>query len=142
MTAVCLAFAMFFTTVKESENDTKQQAPAAAVTKMNSVLAKKDFKAFYKTHCHKWLRDQISEDRFVEYMKSDAGQAITCLFVEVDKAIKQKKGNEILIARPQKKKNEYEFILVEAKESSSQKGRQWHLELKKEDGKWKLSDTD
>ncbi len=51
-------------------------------------------------------------------------------------------GQDVLIAQPQEDPDEYEFILVKAKHRRSQEHQQWHLELKKEDGKWKLMDTD
>ena len=142
MTATFLAVTLSLAIGAETGDANKTQTPKGAVKAMNTLLAKKDFQTLYKTHCHKHLRDQLGEAQFVEYMKSDRGEAIVKLFTEVQSAIKDKKGENVLIARTQEEKNEYEFILVQVKALPSRKGQQWHLELKKEDGKWKLMDTD
>lgn len=141
MLTTFLAVTLFLAVGAETD-DNKKQTPNDAVKAMNTLLAKKDFKALHKTHCHKHLRDQLDEAKFVEYMKSDRGTAIVKLFAEVQGAIKDKKGEDVLISRPQENKDEYEYILVQVKKRPSRKGQQWHLELKKEDGKWKLMDTD
>ena len=140
MVTTLLALTLFLTA--PPENDDHQQTPQDSVKAMNSLLVKKDFKTLYKKHCHKHLRDQLSEAEFVKYMKSDRGIAIVQLFAKVQSAIKNDKGDDFLIARPQEKKDEYEFILVHVEKLSSRKGQQWHLELKREDNQWKLTDTD
>ena len=140
MVTTLLALTLFLTA--PPENDDHQQTPQDAVKAMNSLLVKQDFKTLYKKHCHKHLRDQLGEAEFVEYMKSDRGIAIVQLFAKVQSAIKNNKGDDFLIARPQEKKDEYEFILVHVEKLSSRKGQQWHLELKREDNQWKLTDTD
>ena len=120
----------------------KESNPHDAVAMMRSLLEKKDYKTLYQDHCHKRLRDQVSQEAFIAYLTRGRGTGIVDLFAEVDNAIKQMKGREILIAGPQEQPDEYEFILVQVKKRRTRKGQQWHLELKKEDGKWKLIDTD
>lgn len=126
----------------QAEDETVTQTPSESVGEMNALLAKGDFKSFYEMHCLKHVHDQMSEKQFVDYMKNDSGAAVIKLFSQVDKAIREKAGEDILIARPQEKADEYEFILVEVKKRRSKIGEQWHLELKKVDGRWKLLDTD
>jgi len=109
---------------------------------MNALLAKKDFETFYRAHCHKHMRDQVDERRFVEYMKSERGSMIVALFEQVHDALKNKKGKDELIAQPHDAPDEYEYILVKLENSIRRNGEQWHLELQQEDGKWKLKDTD
>ncbi len=138
-----ILFAVPFVIVTAAGMDAgKAPAPNAAVAAMRSVLVAGEFNAFYNVHCHKHLRDQVDEKEFVEAMRGKRGEAIVNLFVEVDDALKGGKGEQVVIARSQEEPDEYEFILVQVKRSPSRKGQQWHLELKKEDGKWKLQDTD
>ncbi|RMF43487.1 MAG: hypothetical protein D6753_04995 [Planctomycetota bacterium] len=140
--AVTLLLAVFAQADDDQKKRTRKQTPKDAVEAINKLLAKKEFRTLYRTYCHKYLRDQIGEAEFIEFMKGEPGAAIVQLFAEVQKAIKDKNGKDVLIARRQERKDEYEFILVQVKQMPSRPGQQWHLELKKEDGKWKLLDTD
>lgn len=142
MTTTFLALTLLVAIGAGTTDNSKEQAPYDAVEAMHNLLLKKDFAAIYDTHCHKHLREQIGREQFVDYMKSDPGAAIIRLFADVQSAIKDKKGEDVLIARAPENPDEYEFILVQVKKGPSQKGQQWHLELKREDGKWKLIDTD
>jgi hypothetical protein len=142
MTTTFFALTLLVAVGAETTDNSKKQTPNDAVDAMYNLLLKKDFAAIYETHCHKHLRDQINKAQFVDYMKSDPGAAIVRLFADVQAAIKEKKGEDVLVARAQEKPDEYEFILVQVKKHPSRKGQQWHLELKREDGKWKLMDTD
>lgn len=118
----------------------KKQTPSDAVAAMNGLLVKKDFTGFYKKHCHKHLRDQIDEAKFVELMKGERGEPMLKLFAEVQAAIKDKKGEDVLASR--QTGDEYEYVVVRVAKLKDRKGEQWHLELMQEDGKWKLKDTD
>ncbi len=137
-----LAIAISLAAPPETEDGDKTPTVSETVAVMNSLFVKREFGEFYKTQCHKHLRDQVDEQEFIECMKGKDGAAILNLFSEVLDAIKQQKGEDVLIARPQDDPDEYEFILVQVRDSRSRGGRQWHLELKKEDGRWKLMDTD
>lgn len=125
-----------------ANDDAKPKSPNDAVADMAAVLAEKDFKKFYNERCHGHLRMQLNEEEFIEYMQSDAGDAIVNLFHEVLKAIEEGKGLDVLIARHEESPDAYEYILVEVKKSVRRNGEQWHLQLEKEDGVWKLLDTD
>mgnify|MGYP001590546353 CR=1 FL=1 len=118
----------------------QEQTPNEAVAAMNGLLVKKDFAGFYKEHCHKHLRDQIDEAKFVELLKGERGGPMLTLFAEVQAAIKDKKGEDVLASR--QNGDEYEYAVVRVAKLKDRKGAQWHLELMKEDGKWKLKDTD
>jgi hypothetical protein len=120
-------------------DDEEQAKQAVAV--MLAMLEKRDFAAFYRTHCHKHLRDQLSEQKFVEFMRSDQGKKLIEQFAAVREAIQQGKGNDTLFAQFNERDIEqYEFVLV--KERNSGGGRLWHLELQKEGGAWRLMDFD
>ncbi len=116
----------------------------AAVRAMRAVLAKGDYAGFYRDWCHPHIAAQVTAEEFVGHMKSDKGREIIRLYAEVLKHVDAKVGPEALIARPEEKEGQYEFILVSVKALSRGKRatQQWHLELGLHDGKWKLMDTD
>ena len=77
-------------------------------------------------------------------MKEDFGKGVIKLFSNAIKAIDEKAGPDVIVAQQQKAQDEYEFILTKVKKSNpiGRKGSPWHIELKLDDGKWKLMDTD
>jgi len=141
MTSLLAAVLLIVASHNADDNDTKQ-TPADAVATMNFMLASGDFTESYMSHCHKHLRDQIDENGFVKFMQSPRGKAIVDLFAAVEAAVKRKSGQDVVVAQRQENADEYEFILVQVKERFPRDGEQWHLELKIEDGEWKLMDTD
>ena len=117
----------------------------AAIRQMREILKKEDYRAFYQEHCHPHLHKQIEINAFERLMSTPRGEAMGIkLFNEVLDAVDGKADDKVLIARPQAEKDEYEFILVKVRDQlpAERKGRQWHLELKLDEGKWKLMDTD
>ena len=120
--------------------DDEEQAKQAVAVMLPS-LENGDFKTFYRTHCHKHIRDQLSEQEFINFMQSDKGKGVVDLFTAIVDAIQQGKGNDTLFADFDARDiQRYEFVLV--KERRAGEGRLWHLELQKEDGAWRLMDFD
>jgi hypothetical protein len=136
-----IAFAILISTLAAAANDPKP-TPAKAVEAMHELLAKQKFATFYEKHCHEHMRRQIEKDQFVEFMKGESGLPIIQLIADVHSGLNQKKGEDVLIGREVEGADEYEFILVPAMKMRTGKGQQWHLELKLEEGQWKLKDTD
>jgi len=141
MTTTIVALTLLVIAGAETTDADEKQTPNDAVAAVNVLLAQKDFAAFYDKYCHIHLRNQVTKQAFIEEMSSDRGAAMVRLFADVQAAIKAKKAEDVLIARVQEDADEYEYILVQVRKRPS-KGQQWHLEFKREDGKWKLMDTD
>jgi hypothetical protein len=141
MTTLFAAVLLVMAPTNADDGDTKH-TPEDAVAIMRSLLAKGEFRTFYDSHCHRHLRDQVDGKRFVEFMRSPRGKPILDLFVAVDTAVKEKRGRDVLIAQHQDNADEYEFILPQVKSRYPGDGQQWHLELMKEDDRWKLKDAD
>ena len=137
MTSILLPLMML---LGADESAAAPKTPAGAIETMHEVLEKKDYRAFYQHHCHAHLRRQLAEDRFVQDMQGDMGTQVIKLMAAVNEAIAQKLGPETLIARPQDDPEEYEFILPKARRATE--AMLWHIELKKENGVWKLKDVD
>jgi hypothetical protein len=111
------------------------------VTAMLGLLENGDFAEIYRTHCHKHVRDQMSEREFNDFMQSDQGKKVVELFRAVVDAIGQGKGNDTLFAQFNERDiKQFEFVLVKERQAGG--GRLWHLELQKEDGAWRLMDFD
>jgi hypothetical protein len=120
----------------EDEEQANQKVAAMLVE-----LQKGEFATFYRTHCHKHVRDQMGEQEFIKFMQSDQGKKVVEIFRAVVDAIGQGKGNDTLFAQYNERDiKQYEFVLV--KERHAGGGRLWHLELQKEDGAWRLMDFD
>lgn len=120
----------------------EDSAQTAALRAMQAALKDRNWTLLHEKHCHPNLQAQIDLERFKKFMDGDKGKAIVDLFGEVLKAVDDKADEQTLIARPQEKKDEYEYILVKVQRDPDRKGRQWHLELKLDGGQWKLLDTD
>jgi hypothetical protein len=110
------------------------------VAKMRALLDKSEFETLYRDYCHKMLREQLTESKFKDIMRSHRGKQIVQLITTVDDALQQNKGRDILIAQHNERDSEeYEFILVQL-QSRAEANRKWHLKLRKENGKWKLQE--
>lgn len=123
------------------EEDTPQ---VKALRAMQKVIKDKDWGKLYTDFAHPHLREQLDLDKFKAFMNGPKGQPVADVFDEVLKAVDSKADKTVLLAQPQEKEGEYEFILVKLKNlpPAERKGRQWHLELGLDDGRWKLLDTD
>jgi hypothetical protein len=112
------------------------------VAEMRALLDKGEFEALYRNYCHKLLREQVNESKFKDAMRSHRGKEVAQLITTVDDALKQNKGRDVLIAQHNERDSEeYEFILVQLQRRADE-NRQWHLKLRKEEGKWKLKELD
>lgn len=115
----------------------------SAVRAFQRVASGNDWATLYADHCHPHIQMQVTADGFVKVMDSDKGKAIVALFEDVLAAVDSKADAATLISQPTPdRENEYEFILVKVRQKPTRKGQQWHLELKLDQGSWKLMDTD
>jgi hypothetical protein len=95
-----------------------------------------------QAYCHNLLRQQVDESKFKDVMRSHRGKEFAKLITAVDSALQQDKDRDVLIAQHNERDfEEYEFILVQAQRRADQ-SQQWHLKLRKEEGKWKLKELD
>jgi hypothetical protein len=114
----------------------------AVVSEIRILLEKGELEKLYGTYCHKLLRNQINERKFIDLMRSDRGKKVAELITTVDDALQQSKGPDVLIAQHNERDSEeYEFILVQS-QRRAEENEQWHLKLRKEEGKWKLKELD
>jgi len=122
----------------------KDIAQVAAVRSMSALLQKGEFVKFYKDWGHPHLQKQLTAEKFAAGMKKDRGKHTLQLFADVIKMIDEKAGKDQFLAQKQESGDEYEFVLVKLKDMSrdERKGRQWHIELKLHEGKWKVMDVD
>lgn len=88
MTTTFFALALLLAAGAETTDADAKQTPSDAVAAMNTLLAEEHFAAFYDTHCHKHLRDQVAKQDFIDEMNGDRGAAIVRLFADVEAAIK------------------------------------------------------
>lgn len=116
----------------------------AAARTINKLLEAGKFDELYRDWCHPHLQKQFDKEDFAGSMKEDFGKGVIKLFSNAIKAIDEKAGLDVIVAQQQKAQDEYEFILTKVKKSNpiGRKGSPWHIELKLDDGKWKLMDTD
>jgi hypothetical protein len=122
----------------------KESPQITAARTINKLLVEGKFEEVYRDWCHPHLQKQVDKDGFNELMKEDFGKGLIKIFADVVKAIDDKSGPDVIVAQPQEDKDEYEFILAKVKKNNSigSKGSPWHIELKLDEGKWKLMDTD
>lgn len=114
----------------------------AVVSEIRALLQKGELEKLYRAYCHKLLRDQINERKFVDLMQSGRGKKVAQLITTVDDALQQSKGPDVLIAQHNERDpDEYEFILVQF-QHQPEENRQWHLKLRREEEKWKLKALD
>jgi hypothetical protein len=114
----------------------------AVVSEIRILFEKGELEKLYGTYCHKLLRDQINEHKFIDLMRSDRGKKVAELITIVDDALQQSRGPDVLIAQhSERDPEEYEFILVQV-QRRAEENQQWHLKLRKEGGKWKLKELD
>ena len=136
-----LSFALGFSALA---NEVETSPQVEAVRTINKLLEAKKFEEVYKEWCHPHLQKQFDREGFVESMKDDFGKGVIKVFSDAIMAIDEKAGPDVIISQPQKDKDEYEFVLTKVKKSNpiGGKGSPWHIELKLDEGKWKLMDID
>lgn len=142
MKSIFLAVASVLFAFSYALPEEPKQTPTEVVTKGLKLLTEKKFDEFYDSHCHQYLRKQVSRDDFVKSMGGPRGVVTLELYENVARLIKSKAGTDDLIQRKQEAEDEFEFILVKVKANPTKEMQQWHLELKIEDREWKLMDTD
>jgi hypothetical protein len=138
-TLLTLVFAL-----SASADETKESPQISAARTINKLLVAGKFEDVYRDWCHPHLQKQVDKEGFVEAMTEDFGKGVIKIFADVVKAIDDKAGPDVIVAQPQEDKDEYEFILAKVKKNNpiGRKGNPWHIELKLDEGKWKLMDTD
>jgi hypothetical protein len=140
-----IAHCLLFLSVGFSTAEEPDETPQESISKSLTLLKEKDFEGFYDSRCHEHLRKQVSKEKFVKAMQGPRGASIAELYTRVAKLIQSEADDNELIQRKQEHDDEYEFILVkvrEARNDGQSKNEQWHLELRLENLKWKLADTD
>ncbi len=135
-----VAFGAGPATAASTEPDTAQ---VSALRVMQGLLKTGKYAEFSREWCHPHLQQQLPGGSS-EWLKSANGKAVVRLYADVIRAIDAKAGPDTLIARPQTRPDQYEFILVAIRNQSpaARTGAQWHLELQLHQGRWKLMDTD
>jgi hypothetical protein len=138
---ILLTFALGFSAVASEVAEAPQIAAARTI---NKLFEAGEFEEVYRDWCHPHLQKQVDKKGFAESMKGDFGKGVIKLFSDAIKAIDEKAGPDVIVAQLQKDPDEYEIILTKVKKSNpiGSKGSPWHIELKLDEGKWKLMDTD
>ena len=115
----------------------------AAIRAFQKAAEAKDWANFYEEYCHPHLQKQIASDDFAKFMDGDGGKAIVGMIHDILVAVDAEADAATLISQETPdEKTEYEFILVKIRRKPTRKRQQWHLELKLDNNKWKLLDTD
>jgi ABC-type transporter MlaC component len=138
-TLLTLVFA--FSASADEANESPQISAARTI---NKLLVAGKFEDVYRDWCHPHLQKQVDKEGFVKSMKEAFGKGVIKIFADVVKAIDDRAGPDVIVAQPQEDKDEYEFILAKVRKNNpiGSKGSPWHIELKLDEGKWKLMDTD